>query len=444
MSEETTLDDFANSGHSSSDTQTNSTELRVGPFEYSLPSEWDTASLSEACENKDGERVPVKKSERELMDGEIPYYGASGQIDTVDNFLFNERLLLLAEDGANLLTRNSPIAYIIEGKSWVNNHAHVLKPEEGHNIWYLAGFLEFLDYEPFVTGTAQPKLTQNSMGFLRVPKPPLSEQRKIATVIYTIDRAMEKNGEIIDQIRRIEKGVRSTLIPAGVKDHDYTSIRLGPEEFDIPNEWRHLPLSSVCRKITDGTHETPKVIDNGYPFVTSEDVNNGRINFNSGKYVSEDEHREIISRSKPEKGDILYTHIGSIGNVAQVDVDFEFSIKNVALFKPEEDIVTSDYLEIFLKTNIVENAVYRRLQGGVQDFLSITDLNKIPILVPPLDEQDEIVRIIKNISQGKHKEQACKQQLKRLKRGLMQDLLTGKVRTTDTNIEVPEEIAQYG
>jgi type I restriction enzyme S subunit len=119
-----------------------------------IPEDWEVMSLADVADFLDGRRRPVKDSDRAKMRGEIPYYGASGIVDYVNSFLFDEDLILLGEDGENILSRNCRLAFKISGKTWVNNHAHVLRPKPGMSLDYLANFLESRDYAQYNTGTA--------------------------------------------------------------------------------------------------------------------------------------------------------------------------------------------------------------------------------------------------------------------------------------------------
>ena len=134
---------------------------------------WTVVPLGDIVENKDSKRVPIKEAERTERHGSYPYYGASGIIDYVDGYLFEGSHLLVGEDGANLLARSTPIAFIADGRFWVNNHAHVLKATESVELKYLAYFFETLDLKPYVTGSAQPKLTRKSLDRIPVPLPPI-------------------------------------------------------------------------------------------------------------------------------------------------------------------------------------------------------------------------------------------------------------------------------
>lgn len=136
------------------------------------PKGWEVKPLGSLVINKDGQRVPIKASDRSDIAGEYPYYGASGVIDYVNQYIFEGRNLLIGEDGANLLARSTPIAFIADGKYWVNNHAHVLGEKDGFSLDYLAFSINLRSLEPFVSGSAQPKLNQENLNKIPVQVPP--------------------------------------------------------------------------------------------------------------------------------------------------------------------------------------------------------------------------------------------------------------------------------
>ena len=137
--------------------------------------------LNEISENCDNLRKPVTSENR--TKGSYPYYGASGIVDYVDNYIFDGDYLLVSEDGANLLARSTPIAFSITGKNWVNNHAHVLHFEEYATRRYVEFYLNATDLSPYVTGGAQPKLNQKNLNRIPIPLPPLPEQRRIVAIL---------------------------------------------------------------------------------------------------------------------------------------------------------------------------------------------------------------------------------------------------------------------
>ena len=154
------------------------------PFE--VPQNWAWARFGTAMINRDAERIPLSVNEREKLQKTYDYYGASGVIDKVNRYLFSKPLLLIGEDGANLLTRSKPIAFIARGQYWVNNHAHVLDSSVGLLLEYVAAYINAISLAPYVTGTAQPKMNQEKMNSILIPIPPTGEQLRIVQKIDEI------------------------------------------------------------------------------------------------------------------------------------------------------------------------------------------------------------------------------------------------------------------
>ena len=147
---------------------------------FDIPKTWKWVRFGHIMINRDAERIPLSVDERSKLAKKYDYYGASGVIDKVDDFIFDKPLLLIGEDGANLLTRNTPIAFIARGKYWVNNHAHVLDCNSDLvHIEYVMWFINAINLAPYVTGTAQPKMNQQKMNSIPVALPPLAEQKRI-------------------------------------------------------------------------------------------------------------------------------------------------------------------------------------------------------------------------------------------------------------------------
>lgn len=144
---------------------------------------WEEKKLSEITENQDSKRIPLSKSQRDNMNRIYDYYGASGIIDKVDDYIFEGKKLLIGEDGANLVTRSKDIAFIADGKYWVNNHAHILDVKDTVLLMYLCNYINNMDLIPYVTGSAQPKLTQAKMNNIKIFLPTLPEQHEIVRLI---------------------------------------------------------------------------------------------------------------------------------------------------------------------------------------------------------------------------------------------------------------------
>lgn len=139
---------------------------------------WKINRFGDLLQNLDGKRVPIKLADRATRAGSIPYYGASGIIDYVDDYIFDGEHLLIGEDGANLVARSFPIAFIAHNRFWVNNHAHVLKENGLSDVEFMRHFIESIDLKPYVSGSAQPKLTQAQLNRIPVPCPPIELQRQ--------------------------------------------------------------------------------------------------------------------------------------------------------------------------------------------------------------------------------------------------------------------------
>ena len=153
---------------------------------FDVPDNWTWCRFGTALINRDCERIPLSVDERAKLEKIYDYYGASGVIDKVDRFLFNKPLLLIGEDGANLLTRSKPIAFIASGLYWVNNHAHVLDSTAGLSLEYVSIYINAINLAPYVSGTAQPKINQKNMNSILLAIPPVAEQCRIVAKINEI------------------------------------------------------------------------------------------------------------------------------------------------------------------------------------------------------------------------------------------------------------------
>ena len=173
----------------------------------------------------------------------------------------------------------------------------------------------------------------------------------------------------------------------------------------ITNEkgWKKEKLKTICSKITDGTHDTPERLNNGVKFITGKHIRPFFIDYENSDYVTEEVHKEIYLRCNPELGDVLYTNIGAgIGNAALNTVEYEFSMKNVALLKPQNNIVNGYYIEYYLNNEDIKSSIIDIFSnGGAQRFLSLKSIAKIPILVPPLSLQQQFAEKIEAIERQK-------------------------------------------
>ena len=175
--------------------------------------EWDVKTLSELAANLDSRRIPVTESDR--VKGVVPYYGASGIVDYIHDFIFEEDLLCVSEDGANLVARTTPIAFSISGKTWVNNHAHVLKFDRRCVQKIVENYLNSVSLEDYLTGMAQPKLNRAMLDTILVPVPQdEDEQEAVAGCLSSLDDLITAQSQKIDALNSHKKGLMQQLFPA--------------------------------------------------------------------------------------------------------------------------------------------------------------------------------------------------------------------------------------
>lgn len=192
-------------------------EMRDSGVEWlgKIPAHWAAKAVRYIFQNCDSKRIPLSSEERADLEKMYPYYGASGIIDMVDDYIFDEPLILVAEDGANLLSRNTPLAFLASGKYWVNNHAHILKPISG-DIRYWEAALETFDFSPLISGAAQPKLTADRLGGIRLPVPPVDEQIAIADFLATetskLDALIDRATEAIDRLTEYRQALITSAV----------------------------------------------------------------------------------------------------------------------------------------------------------------------------------------------------------------------------------------
>jgi type I restriction enzyme, S subunit len=201
--------------------------------------------------------------------------------------------------------------------------------------------------------------------------------------------------------------------------------------FEIPDFWMWAISSDVCSSVRDGTHDTPKyVVDNGIPLVTSKNLKNGYIDFETARLISIEDHKQISLRSEVENGDILFAMIGTIGNPIVVNIDRQFSIKNIGLFKKNEAVIKSIFLRYWLLSEPLNKIleIQRFISGTTQKFISLGSLRSIPIPLPPLNEQRRIVSTIEQLTDRSNKARAALEDVPKLIAQFRQSVLAAAFR----------------
>jgi type I restriction enzyme S subunit len=173
--------------------------------------EWEKCQLGEIVTFLDERRKPIKSTDRESKERLYPYYGASGIIDYIDHYIFDGELILLSEDGANIIDRNYRVAFIAKGKYWVNNHAHVLKANDGYDNNFISELLESMDFTPYNTGSTMPKLNQEVCKCIKLYIPSYGEQMKISGLLTLLNNRIETQKKVIEKLQSLIGGIRKKI-----------------------------------------------------------------------------------------------------------------------------------------------------------------------------------------------------------------------------------------
>lgn len=235
------------------------------PWLGEVPEHWEIVPIRHLFQFKNNLRVPLSAEERgKIVEKIYPYYGASGIIDYVDNFIFDEDLILVAEDGANLLSRSTPLAFIATGKYWVNNHAHILKPLS-RIIKFWQYLLQIYDFSPLISGSAQPKLTKDNLASILLPSPTVEEQTAIAHYLDTklgeIDALIDKQQTLLEKLAEQRTAVITHAVTKGL--NPTAPMKNSGVEWlgDVPAHW-DVKHSNQIFKIHNGA--TPKTSEPDY------------------------------------------------------------------------------------------------------------------------------------------------------------------------------------
>jgi len=242
--------------------------------------------------------------------------------------------------------------------------------------------------------------------------PPLIVQRKIASILEKADQARRKRQETL---RLTDQFLQSAF------------LEMFGDPIQNPKGWEVKNIEDVCHKVTDGTHDTPKYVDTGIPLITSKNLLPGGLDFSSALNISPADHESIIKRSHPEKDDILFAMIGTIGNATIISTDMPFSIKNVALFKPDKKKILSSYLLMVLRSTSLMKKLLYNSKGGTQKFVALGPLRAIDLPIPPSPEQQRFAALVQKITGFREKQHQSGQELETLFQSLMQKAFRGEL-----------------
>ena len=419
------------------------------PFE--VPKGWEWTRFLAITINRDSERKPISASQRTDVEKIYDYYGASGKIDKIDKYIFDEKLLLIGEDGANLVTRSKPIAFFAEGKYWVNNHAHCIDSPDKSILQFICFFINAISLEKYVTGSAQPKMTQDNMNSILVALPPYKEQQLISQqldiVWASIDKIeFEKENvlKLVDNAKSkiLDLATRGKLVPQDPNDEPASvlleRIRVEKEELIKQGKIKHDKKESVIFKgddnsyyqnvgeeMIDISYELPFEIPDSWCWSKLKDI----VIINPRNKLDDDMEVAFIPMPLIEEGysgnhsfeirkwkDIKsgFTHFkdGDVG-IAKITPCFEnrksVVFKNLCngygagttelhVLRPYKNTILAEFLLIYAKTQ-------RFIEGGKQTFSGAVGQQRIGkeyietvyFPIPPLQEQQRIIKHVNNL-----------------------------------------------
>lgn len=335
-----------------------------------LSTKWPQAYLGKAVEFLDHLRRPITANEREP--GPYPYYGANGQLDSVAKYLFDEPLILIAEDGGHFDEPARGVAYGVTGKCWVNNHAHVLRPKPEFDLAFLKWHLAHYDLSGFVNGSTRGKLTKGAAERIPLVKPPLPEQRRIADILDKAHGIWRKRQQTITLT---EQFLRSAF------------LEMFGDPVTNPKGWDVKPLGQMLSFLTSGSRGWAEYYaDQGDLFLRIQNVRRDRLDLSDAVYVRAPDTAEA-RRTLVERNDVLLSITADLGRtcVIPADIGKAFINQHLAILRPAN--VNAEYLSAFLDSAGGQLQFASLNRHAVKAGLNFDDIRGVKVVVPPPDLQ---------------------------------------------------------
>lgn len=367
--------------------------------------------LGEICEILDSKRIPITASER--IPGPYPYYGANGVQDYVADYIFDDELILLAEDGGNFGSKDKPIAYRASGKCWVNNHAHVIKPKKGYDIDYVCYSLMFYDVSNLVNGATRQKLTQADMREMVILERPLKEQQHIAAVL---DRVYGLTSLRKQQLAKLDELVKARFVEM-FGDPLQNS-------FNLPS----MPMTELC-EIVDGDRgenypKQEEFFEQGHClFLNAKNVTSNGFSFDTCMFITEDKDKRL-RKGKLQRGDIVLTTRGTIGNLAFYNKTIPFEHMRInsgmVILRINRNLLFEQFFIEQFKM-LLPSIKKQIASGSAQPQLPISTMNKIELILPDISKQRNFTIFVREVDRQKLTIQQSLDKLEVLKKSLMQE-----------------------
>ncbi len=408
-----------------------------------LPKGWVISRLENCTKILDNFRKPINSKERAIrIEGKnvldlFPYYGATGKVGYIDDFLIEGRYVLIGEDGAPFLDSNKNIAYIVDGKIWVNNHAHLLDSLTD-NV-FLCHFLNQFNFTGYVTGTTRLKLTQSKLREIPILLPPLNEQKRIVAKLDKIIPRIDSVQARLDRVPTIIKRFRQSVLTAAV-----TGKLTGNT-----NEYPNVVFDNVIISIRGGTTVPPMKDKTAFPVLRSSSVRQGFINYEDVFYLTAEQSTKKANFI--QNGDVLFTRLNGsaefVGNCAVVNFEDKaiYQYPDRLYCAKLRDNILPDYCEIAFSAPTLRFEIENRAKSSAgHKRISISDIKEMVIPLPPLEEQQEIVRQVDKLFALADKLEAHYQKAKthvgKLSQSVLAKAFRGELVPQDPNDEPAEKL----
>ena len=345
--------------------------------------------LEDCCEILDSMRVPITAADRQS--GPYPYYGANGIQDHVAEYIFDDELVLLAEDGGNFGSKTRPIAYRVSGKCWVNNHAHVLKPKEGLDVDFLCYSLMFYNTDGLVNGATRQKLTQATMRKMLIPKLEITEQRAIVELINQVVEIKEKR---VAELTKLDELIKARFA----------------ELFGHPDinekEWKVNDMDQLCEVSSSKRIYQNEQSMTGIPFLRISDLVN-RMDAGTKEcdlHIPKVLFEELKDKGLvPSTGDILLTARGTLGRcyIVQEDDEFYFQDGMITWLSKFDSEITPLYISCLFEMPGFRKQIDELQAGSTVAYLSISMTKKLKVMVPPVELQNQFADFVHQVDKSK-------------------------------------------
>ena len=390
------------------------------------PKQWEIFPLETLVDVLDNLRVPVNTSERSKRLGSVPYYGATGQVGTIDEAIFNEELLVLGEDGVQFFDQNKPKAYKITGPAWVNNHAHVLRPKRDRVLQnFLLHFLNQFNYAGYANGTTRLKLTQGAMNRIPVPLPSIEEQIKIVELLEDhlsrLDAAITDVKQARIKAAQFRKALLHSIFEGIYSETSDTWEKKAIGDFAAVKGGKRLPKGTKWS-------DEPTL----HPYIRATDIKFGQINNKDLVHVP-DSIWKSISRYIVEENDVVITIAGTIGEIAVVPQSLAGAnlTENAAKLVFDHEYVLPSYLAMYLQSPSVQQEFKELSRATTQAKLALYRIATVEVPVPTIDEQRRIMELLdeklKYLTSSLNQFSDFESHVASLRRSLLQAAFTGQL-----------------